>query len=57
MVDRDNEIVAKVLAMDPTERVIFMSRLKPDSLDYLDNLLRKAGDNTDKFKRFLKRRG
>lgn len=55
MVNRDSEIVSKILSMDPAERDEFMSKLKPDTLDYLDNLLRKVseGYNTAKFKRYL----
>lgn len=55
MVNRDSEIVSKILSMDDDELASFMKELKPDSLDYLDNLLRKAGTgvHTSRLKRYL----
>lgn len=58
MVDRDSEIVAKILSMSSSELDDFVSRLKPETLDYLDVLLAKAetGVNTSKLKRYLTRK-
>lgn len=55
MVNRDSEILAKILSMGEDELDTFMSELKPDTLDYLDNLLNKAsvGVNTSKLRSYL----
>lgn len=55
MVNRDSEILSKILSMNDDEMSSFMSGLKPETLDYLDNLLEKAssGVNTSRLKRYL----
>lgn len=55
MVNRDSEIISKILSMGNDEMSAFMSELEPETLDYLDNLLNKAatGVNTSQFKRYL----
>jgi hypothetical protein len=55
MVNRDSEIVSKILSMSDDEMSSFMSELKPETLDYLDNLLQKAstGFSTSRLKRYL----
>lgn len=57
MVNKDSEIIAKILSMLPKERADFMDRLKPDTLAYLDNLLHKAseGYNTARLKDYLEK--
>lgn len=55
MVDRDSEIVSKILSMSNDEAAIFIAGLKPETLAYLDVLLAKAGTgvNTARMKRYL----
>lgn len=55
MVNRDSEIVSKILSMDGDELEAFMEKLKPDTLEYLDHLLHKAsvGTNTSQLRRYL----
>lgn len=55
MVNRDSEIISKILSMSEIELSSFMSSLKPDTLEYLDNLLYKAsvGVNTSRLRRYL----
>lgn len=55
MVNRDSEIIAKILSMSEKELTLFMNELKPDTVEYLDNLLHKAsvGVNTTKLKNYL----
>lgn len=55
MVNRDSEIISKILSMSDDEMSSFMSGLRPETLDYLEVLLLKAssGVNTSRFKRYL----
>lgn len=57
MLNKDSEIVSKILSMSNEERAIFMEGLELDTLDYLDNLLHKAslGTNTLQLKSYLKK--
>lgn len=59
MVNRDSEIISRVLSMSEAELEVFMSRLNPDTLAYLDNLLDKAsiGTNTSRLKQYLNLNG
>ena len=59
MVNRDSEILSKILSMGEKELEDFMSKLKPDTLMYLDNLLQKAsvGVNTSRLKQYLNLNG
>lgn len=59
MVNRDSEIISKILSMSDDEMSSFMSELKPETLDYLNNLLEKAsvGVNTSKLRQYLRLNG
>lgn len=53
MVSRNNEILSKVLGMNEAQLASFLSSLKPNSLDYLDILIEKAGKDLPGLKKHL----